>query len=63
MAMRWPRRCCQQERFEMVPSGDLLPDTSGAAHLGGPATHVVSRRWAIKALVALFDGARRLSVR
>ncbi|MBS1073671.1 BREX-1 system adenine-specific DNA-methyltransferase PglX [Gluconobacter sp. Dm-73] len=47
----------QQERFEMVPSGDLLPDTLAQLTLAAPQTTSPEAK-AIKTLVALFGGAK-----
>ncbi|KPF91906.1 hypothetical protein IP81_07530 [Novosphingobium sp. AAP83] len=46
-----------QERFEMVPSGDLLPETLAQPTLAAKQPTSVEAK-AIKALVTLFDGAK-----
>ena len=46
-----------QERFEMVPSGDLLPETLAQPTLSAQQPTSKEAK-AIKALVALFDGAK-----
>ncbi|WP_292686917.1 BREX-1 system adenine-specific DNA-methyltransferase PglX [Novosphingobium sp.] len=46
-----------QERFEMVPSGDLLPETLSQPTLSAQQPTSKEAK-AIKALVALFDGAK-----
>jgi hypothetical protein len=45
------------ERFEVVPSGDLLPETLAQPSLAAKQPTSVEAK-AIKALVALFDGAK-----
>ena len=46
-----------QERFEMVPSGDLLPETLSQPTLSAPQPPSAEAK-AIKGLVTLFDGAK-----
>ena len=46
-----------QERFEMVPSGDLLPETLAQPTLAAQQPTSVEAK-AIKSLVTLFDGAK-----
>jgi type II restriction/modification system DNA methylase subunit YeeA len=46
-----------QERFEMVPSGDLLPETLSQPTLSAQQPTSAEAK-AIKALVTLFDGAK-----
>jgi hypothetical protein len=46
-----------QERFEMVPSGDLLPETLSQPALSAQQSTSIEAK-AIKAVVTLFDGAK-----
>lgn len=46
-----------QERFEVVPSGDLLPETLAQPPLAAKQATSAEAK-AVKALVALFDGAK-----